>query len=615
VRDPHSERANLLEINAQIKDGQLKVRWQYAPKMHTKETVENLIQNFESNLRTLIKHCQDTPRQYTPSDFLHLKICDSDLQKIVAKTKHEIKEIYPLSPTQNALLFHHLQDGKDEGLLHVMCTLWGDLDENLFKSAWQESVKRHEALRSSIYRKNTGQAVQIVFSEVELPIEVLDWRDISQSDIAEKIQKFKARDLTRNLDLSEVSANRLHLICLQNTEYQLIWTCHHILLDGWSAAVILRDVFQIYAKKHEDKIVKLEAIPSYSTYLNWRKKQDKNLSQNFWKDYLKGFNQATFIQANTQNRTKNKGFASSEFSLKKEIKNSLYAYIRVNRLTLNTLLQGVWAMLLSRFTGQKDLVFGATVSGRDADFPNVDLMAGLFANVMPVRAKLDEDKTLSFNLNQLQVNQLKTQKFSHVDLSEITSQSETLGQAVLFDSLMVVENFPWNDLEGACLKLTNLSGGITTTYPLTVVIIPEDTIKFKFIYDEVKIPQSTINWLERGVYTILNDVEQDRSVSEILSRIETPPAPTVNTSVLQISDAKNYTEPQNQTQLELAQIWEEIFGRSPPTPNNRGTFKANFRWKNDLEYTRSFAGRRRKTTDFLYTCGWRTCTILQRFSG
>ena len=559
TRDPRIERTNVLEINAQIKDGKLQVKWQYVPKIHTAQTIKNLIQNFENKLRKLIKHCQNTPQQYTPSDFPHLKICDSDLQQIITKTKQEIAEIYPLSSMQNALLFHHLQGGKDEGLLHVNCTLEGDWDENLFKSAWQEAVKRHEALRSSIYRENIKQSVQIVFSEAILAIEAFDWRDIPSNNIAKRVQKFKEKDLAKGLDLSEASVNRLAIIRLQNTEYQLIWTCHHILLDGWSAAVILRDVFQIYTEKYDSKTSQLEAIPSYGAYLTWRKKQNKNLAQNFWKDYLKGFQQPTFIQAITHKKNQ---LEVQEFSLKKEITNSIYAYMRVHRITLNTLMQGVWAVLLSQLTGQDDVAFGTTVSGRHADLPNVDLMAGLFMNVLPVRVKLNNEKTYSNTLNQVQIKQLKTQEFSHIDLNEIIGQSEISERGALFDSLMVVENFPWKGLEGAGLKLTNLSGGITTTYPLTIVIIPESTIKFKFIYNEAKISKSTIDWLKKGIQTILKHLENDLHISEILSHLEVPPKTTKNTFSPQISDTKNYIEPQNQTQLELVQIWEEIFGRN-----------------------------------------------------
>ncbi len=560
TRHPNSERTNLLEINAQIKDGKLQVRWQYAPKIHTTHTIQNLIQNFEKNLRSIIIHCQNTDRQYTPSDFSQLKICDSDLQQIIRKSTKAIEEIYPLSSMQNALLFHHLQGGKDEGLLHVTCRLKGNLDEKLFKSAWQEAVKRHEALRSSIHHKDIKQPVQIVFSELELPIETLDWRDISPDDISKSIQIFKTQDLIKHgLDLSETSNNRLTLIHLQNTEYQLIWTCHHILLDGWSAAVILRDVFQIYTEKYDNRASELATIPSYGSYLNWRKKQDENLAQKFWKEYLASFGQPKFIQINTG---KSKRRLLHEFSLEKEIKKSIYAYIRTHHLTLNTLLQGMWAVLLSRFVAQDDVMFGTTVSGRHADVPNVDLMAGLFMNVLPVRAKLEQEKTFSYNLNHLQIKQLKTQEFSHVNLDEIISQSEISEHGALFDTLMVVENFPWNDLKGAGLTLTNLSGGITTTYPLTLVIIPEDTIKFKFIYDRSKISKSTINWLEKGIITILNQLEDNPKISEIISRITVPSIPTINTFIPQISDTKNHIEPQNQTQLELVQIWEEIFGRN-----------------------------------------------------
>ena len=570
ARHPQSERHHLLEINAQIKNEKLQVRWSYSPKIHRTETIKNLIQNFEKNLCNLIQHCQNTEKQYTPSDFPEVNLSQRDLQELVAilsigsLQSSTVEGIYPLSFMQNALLFHHLQGGVDEGLLHVTCTLKGELDKVLFREAWQKVVQRHSALRTSIHWQEIEQAVQVVLSEIDLNVEVLDWRDISQENFNKKLIIFKEKDIERALNLSHKSVNRLTLIQIQNTEYQLIWLCHHILLDGWSAVTILKDVVENYAGILENRLARLETIPSYASYLKWIKKQDKNLAQKFWKDYLMGFKIPTLIDKSPTKVLHKNQFTNYDFSLSKKNTTALHTYTRTHRVTLNTLIQGAWAILLSRFTGQNDVVFGTTVSGRNADLPNVELMAGLFMNVMPVRVKWDSKKLLSESLNQLQINQLQVRNYDYLNLNEVTSLVDISEHGTLFDSLLVVENFPWEDIQNGNLTLTNFKGGITTTYPLTIVIVPGDTLQFHLRYDTAQLSISTIEWVAKGLETVFSSISKNLQVSNLSARIEKPElSGNIRNLTPHLSDSKNYTAARNTTELELTKIWEELFGRSP----------------------------------------------------
>lgn len=570
ARHPQSERHNLLEINAQIKGGKLETRWSYSPKIHRTENINNLLINFEKNLRSIIKHCQNIERQYTPSDFSEVNLNEANLEKIIRisppinHSNITIENIFSLSFIQNTLLFHHLQGGNDEGLLHVACVLHGELNETLFKEACRAIAQRHSALRTSIHWQEIEQPLQIVFSEVDLDIQVLDWRSVSQDNFNEKLITFKKEDAEKGLNLSRGSVNRFTLIQTENNEYQLVWLCHHILLDGWSAVIILKDIIESYAAKIENRLLQLEAIPSYVSYLKWLKKQDKNLAQKFWKGYFSGFASPTLVGENAVNTQQKNQLTDYDFSLSKKITDALHTHARTHRLTLNTLIQGAWAILLSRLTENDDVVFGTTISGRNADLPNIDLMAGLFMNVLPVRMKFDAKKSLKELLNQLQTNQLQTIDYGYINLNEVNSFANISGQTALFDSLMVFENFPWSDLEGGGLVVKNFKGGITTTYPLTIVVVPGDALQFHIRYDAAQVPISTIEWISKGFEIIFSSIIENLSIADLHEHIEKPVLTGINRNLSPYFNAnEKYIAPQNQTQLKLVQIWEELFARNP----------------------------------------------------
>ena len=211
-------------------------------------------------------------------------------------SKAKVEAIYPLNFLQQALLFHSLQEGDDQGLLRVKCVLNGKINVEAFQDAWRQTIQRHEVLRTSVHWENLEKPVQVVHKEVLLPFVLHDLSGNSESEQKAKFDKLTNSDVAESLNLTKAPVLRIFLIRLSGDKHILFWDCHHILVDGWSASIILQDLLAFYdAYCSGDKAAGLPAVPSYKSYLNWLKNQDQTKSKTFWTEVLKDFERPTLV--------------------------------------------------------------------------------------------------------------------------------------------------------------------------------------------------------------------------------------------------------------------------------------------------------------------------------
>lgn len=478
--------------------------------------------------------------------------------------KPKVEAIFPLTSMQQALLFHSLQEERDEGLLQVHCKLKGPLNPALFQQAWDLTMQRHPVLRTSIHWEKIKKPVQVVHPTAKLPWTNLDWSDTTPAGYSEKLAAFKEEDIDLGLTLSKAPLSRIALLQLSPQDYALLWTCHHILLDGWSAAIILKDLLAYYDAICQGTPLELEALPTYKSFFSWRKSQNQSNAATFWKDRLSGFEKPSLLGLEQTNPPKSNLFT---FTLSEENTKLLQAQVRKYRVTLPALVQGFWALLLSRFTGNNDVVFGTTVSGRSGDFPKIESMAGLFMNVLPVRVKVDSTQSVTEWLSGSQKEQLAARQFEQVSLDQINAWNDWPGHLPLFDSLVVFENFPWENLEGGGVSMEDFVGGLTTTYPMTLVVKPLADLEFIFRYRQ-QVSKETVDWLSKHLEKLLLSVANQSSttIQEWLSEIEPPllkKSTTAARDKLQEIQSEQYVAPQNPLELKLAKIWETILGYQP----------------------------------------------------
>ncbi|MEE9372230.1 MAG: condensation domain-containing protein [Saprospiraceae bacterium] len=484
-------------------------------------------------------------------------------------SKASVETIYPLSNAQKMLLFHSLREDSDLGFLQVKCTIHGQLDRDTFQKAWQRTIFRHEALRTSVHWRNIKKAVLVVHSNALLPWDFYDLRGRSPINQKEEIVKLKSRDSDKKLDLSKAPVSRLTLIQLDDNKHSLLWSCHHIFLDGWSAAIILKDTFDFYNAIIEGREAQLVSLPLYKSYLTWFQKQDYSQAEIYWKKTLDGF--VSPILDNKSVKHSNgvqTPFESHTFSLSAESTDLLNKFGRKNRVTLNTIVHGLIAILLSNYYKSRDIVLGTSVSGRSAPIQNIELMAGLFTNTLPVRMKLDTDYKVSEWLGKLQINLAAMRNFEYTSMAQIMPWINWPGHVPLFECLLVFENFPWQNLENDIISIKDFEGGITTAFPLTILIKPGNELNFLFRYDQHKFLDKNISWFSKNLTVLLSNVlkDQDKNILDLYNSVDHSSLikdhVINNIKPIETDNKYKYIPPSTAIEIRLVRIWEALLGKS-----------------------------------------------------
>lgn len=484
--------------------------------------------------------------------------------------KQNIETLYPLAPLQQAFLWHSLQASSQAGLLHMRCTLCGELDPKLLRQAWEFVVSQHPALRTSVHWQAVKQPLQVVAKQVTLPWVQLDWRD--HANPQESLTEFLERDRDLGFDLTQAPISRIALIQLSTTDYELIWSCHHLTLDGWSGALVLNQVIDTYETLHQGNAPTVKPAPTYQTYLRWLKQQDEAAAATFWQQTLQGFTTPTPFPPCPPTPLL-PHFPTPLFTLSSKQTAELQTFLRSHRLTLNTLMQGVWALLLHRYSGESDVLFGATISGRQADLAGVEAIVGLLINVLPVRVALPPNQTVVTWLQTLQTQQAEASRYAYASPDQIQTWSPVSGR--LFDSLLVIENYPVRVAEANCsVQVDNVQSGLVSTYGLTVIVKPGDTLTLMLRADSERFSNEQLATLLDQFQEILSAIADHphRTIREILPALAetitdgTQPGPPVPNALPNLSREQlegRFFAPSNSLELKLTQIWEAVLGVHP----------------------------------------------------
>ena len=422
---PVERRTHLLEINSQISGGCLHLSWGYSRVVQGEEAIRTLATGCLDELRGLIAHCRTAEGSFTPSDFPLARLTQAELDRI--GVGRELGNIYPLSPMQQGILFHTLEAPGAGVYVNQLCAeLEGELNGDAFRRAWGEVVRRHAVLRTSFEWEGVTEPVQVVEQQAEVEWDEQDWRGFGEREQAERLQTYLAADRTRGFDLGRAPLMRVGLLRTGEGDFQLVWSHHHLLLDGWSVPMVLSEVLRFYEGYCTGEAVQLPRTRPYADYIGWLQRQDLRTAEGFWRELLQGFRSPTRLglERGGTSSEAGGGFDRRGVRLRREVTESLERLRQRHRLTLNTLVQGVWGLLLSRYSGQQDIVFGATTAGRPVDLPGVEAMVGLFINTLPVRLQLGAGDTVLECLQRLQSQQSEARRYEYTPLSHIQGWSE-----------------------------------------------------------------------------------------------------------------------------------------------------------------------------------------------
>ncbi|WP_042703453.1 non-ribosomal peptide synthetase, partial [Azospirillum sp. B506] len=441
--DPGAPLGNWLGIDGRVYDGELVFDWSYSRAVLSPSVVDGLASDYEEELRSLVAQCEASAGGLTPSDVPLAGLTQAQLDALALPAR-ELEDLYPLSPMQQGMLFHALE-GAAEGTTPYVTQLAVDvegLEEERFAAAWGWVTARHAVLRTGfLWGGDLAAPLQAVWGRVDDAVSVLDWRDRG-AGLDEALRGLEREERARGFDLARPPLQRVVLVRLGAGRHRLIWTSHHLLLDGWSSARLVGEALSHYRGGDIPA-----AAGRYRDYIAWLARQDGASSERFWRGRLSGLEAPTLLASCLPCRNPQGGHGVVRTRLDAAATRRLQAFAQAQRVTLNTLVQGAWALLLRRYSGQETVAFGATVSGRPADLAGVEETLGLFINTLPVVERPPADAGVGDWLRGLQQRNLELREHEHTPLHEVqrwaaADLGTTGGERALFDSIVVFENYP-----------------------------------------------------------------------------------------------------------------------------------------------------------------------------
>jgi aryl carrier-like protein len=433
-----------------------------------------------------------------------------------------VEDFYPLSPMQEGILFHTIYRSEpDLYVFQFSALLRGELDVRAFELAWQRVVDRHTVLRTSFVWENLSKPVQVVHKRAEALLLKYDWRGMAGAEQQQRLEEFLTADREQGFLISKPALMRASLIRIDDRLYHFSWSHHHLLLDGWSITLVFNEVLKYYEAFRRGHDLQITAPRLYRDYITWLHQQDMLEAELFWRERVKGFATPTPLAMGPPRpggfRDRGKGYGDSQIQLSPEATEALQSLAQRNHLTVNTLVQGVWALLLSRYSGEQEVMFGVVVSGRPAALDGVTSMVGLFINTLPMRVTASPDDSILAWLKRLQNDEAEMLEFQYSPLSQIQSFSEVPRGVQMFDSILSFDNYPLEvslPQSGGSLEVFNNRSIQKSNYPLAVVAVPGRALSIRVSCDHGRFERPVIELLlercKQFLLTLTERAEQGR---------------------------------------------------------------------------------------------------------
>ncbi|KRV50591.1 hypothetical protein AQ490_16150 [Wenjunlia vitaminophila] len=436
-------------------------------------------------------------------------------QQRSAVTPGGVEDVHVLSPMQEGMLYHTLRHPDSAVYLQqAAVTFHGPLDPETFRRAWQTVLGRHTSLRTSFRWERLDKPVQVVHREARVPLEEHDWTDLSPQARRAREEDLLEQDRKNGFDLERAPLIRLHLARLADDRHRFAFSLHHIIQDGWSTGIMLREVGAAYRSLARGEAPSLPPVRPFRDYVRWLASRDPAEAEAFWRRRLDGFTEPTrLLRLSSPARTGNAQHARRH-TLDAGATAALTAAATEQRVTLNTVLQAAWGLLLSRYSGRADVVFGGVSSGRPPELEGVEDMVGLFVTTVPTRLRVDPDREVGDWLREVQADALAARAHEHVPMTRIQEWSSTPPGVELFESVQVLQNLDddplaaiWRGFEG--LTIDDFTYYTRTNYPLTLAGLPGERLGLRVSYDPTWLADDAAERLLGHLATLLTELTAD----------------------------------------------------------------------------------------------------------
>ncbi|GIN71759.1 hypothetical protein J14TS2_22340 [Bacillus sp. J14TS2] len=421
-----------------------------------------------------------------------------------------IEKIYPLTPMQEGMLFHKMFDEKSTSyVVQEVMSIKKQLDEQQVKKSLELLSIRHRILRTAVVYKKVKKPQQIILSNRKIEMETIDLSDLDPAARKEQEQEITQEDIKRGFDLEKNSLLRLKVIKNGPSDYKIIWTFHHIILDGWCLSIISSDFMKYYLALQEGKRfdvlaeeVRQEAnrLPDFEDYIKWLRKQDVNKGFSYWQKLLENYSNVATIPPDgsiSQEKVENNQVV---VSYSEELSHDIQQLCTQNDITVNTLFEVAWGILLQRYTQSNDVVFGKVVSGRNSDIENIQEMVGLFINTIPVRVTSHADDYFEKIAQTVAKQAIDSTPFDYCPLATIQQMND-----LTFDTLMVFENYyVKNKIDDQFIVTEKFRE--ETNYPISLVIQKSDVWVTSIMFDTEKYSSNEIKRILQQFKLLIEDI-------------------------------------------------------------------------------------------------------------
>ncbi|HEX9984875.1 MAG TPA: amino acid adenylation domain-containing protein [Thermoanaerobaculia bacterium] len=514
-------RTEKLAFNGKVVGGELTFAIDYSEAQYRAETMAELAACLEDSLRAVIEHCLTIGRgAHTPSDFPLANVTQEQLDEWQRRYP-AIEKLYPATAMQQAMYFHGLMD-RSAYVTQMFPVLKGNLSPALFRQAWETVLNRHDAFRT-VFAGGEAQLHQLVVPAVELPWREEDWRHVPAGEQQAEFDRFRAADKAAGFDFATAPLQRLSIVRLADDRWQLLWTYHHLLVDGWSIPLVYREVMLAYRALAANEPVVLPETADFESYMRWLHAQDADESRAYWRHYLGEFESATPLGIDKLPAEAEPAVREHSFAFTEEESQRLEAFARGQQTTLNTVLQLAWAYLLHRYSGEDEVVFGSLISGRPAEVPGIEKMVGIFINMIPVKVSFKDAASTPVLLAGIQRAFQESQQHGYLPLAEVQRQSRIGAGERLFDSIVAFENYPLDTAmaDGGARERhevvveTSAAEEGRTNFKLAIVGSYRTRLQLHCDYNAEEFSGETIQRLMDHMTAILRQLPQRGSVADI----------------------------------------------------------------------------------------------------
>ncbi|MGG6311632.1 amino acid adenylation domain-containing protein [Paenibacillus macerans] len=495
----------VLDIVGRVTGGKLQLRFAYHQGELEAVTLHRVAEGFKRSLLRIIDHCASRGyAELTASDVSSKRVTSAEVDGVyraMGSLAPEIADIYSLTPMQLGMLYHSLREPASAAYFEqAFLELEGRIDPNLFDRAFRLIVQRHDILRTAFVHEKVRQPVQVVLRNRPANIFHADICGLAETEREAYLSAYAAEDKERGFDLLRDPLIRVALIQTSTDTCRLIWSFHHIVMDGWCLGIVFKELLEGYRALREGSEPRVSPVRPFSDYTQWLESREDQESTTYWDEYLAEYEQPALLPK-CRSEADDRAYAQEEydFSIDADEKAGLEELARANRATLSTVLQAIWGIVLQRYNNTRDVVFGTVVSGRPAELPGVEEMVGLFINTVPVRVRAGKEMSFSSLVTGLQEEALASEPHHYDLLADI--QSRTALGANLVQTLVAIENYPLeeavksqetrgsaslSDVEndgGGGIRLLSARVSEQTSFDFNLIVVPEAGLKIKFRYN------------------------------------------------------------------------------------------------------------------------------------